>query len=231
MQTIEVSENRFENIEGLNDIQEVADSITAGRKKRLEKKVKSGKGSKRKQAIRKELIAGTRRTLVGGIAQRVKESVTDPKTAPLVPLRPVMIVVLSKKGIKANNKTSTADLANLFYENVVRKDNKNLQHIDINELDEDYAVVALSVVVDAIISFIKSIKDKKKAGETLNKTEEVIATGTEMAEKKIEEGAKDEAAKNVGSKLLFDRKTQIVVIGVVIAVVIGVIYFTKHHKS
>jgi hypothetical protein len=229
MQTIEVSESRFENIEGLNDIQSIEDDITAGRKKRLEKK--AGKGSARKQAKRKELIAGTRRTFVGGIGQRIKESVTDPKTAPLVPLRPVMIAVLSKKGIKANNKTSTADLANLFYENVIRKADKNYDSIDINNMPEDYAAVAITVIVDAIISFVKSIKDKKKAGEKLNKTEETIATGTEIAEKRIEESAKEEAASTVGNKLLFDRKTQIIVIAVIIAVVAVVIYFAKHHKS
>lgn len=149
--------------------------------------------------------------------------------APLRPLRGMMMKALKKEGVYVDKRTSLIDVTNRFYNNIVIKKSKNkLDEIDVYNYEQENIEPALTAIVTGIISFVKSIKDKKKRGEKLNKSEELIAKGTEEAEKKIVEQAKTETATAVGQSLLFNPKTQIII---VIIVVVGIYIFTRMRKS
>lgn len=153
---------------------------------------------------------------------------------PLFPFKAVMVKILKGKGKNVSMKTDMLDVANMFYNDIVRKHDKSFEDIDldtINTTDEHVVGTAIAAVVGGIISFIKAIKKKKAEGKKLTKIEDEVATGTEQVEAQIKSGAKEEAAQQVGAKLLFDRKTQIIVVTVIVVIVIIVIVMRKGLKK
>jgi hypothetical protein len=137
---------------------------------------------------------------------------------PLQPLRPAMVAALKKKGVSVSKKTSLVDVANRFYTHVVKASGNydHLPEIDTTEVTSDHFAVAIGVVVEGIISFFKAAKAKKDRGEKLSKTEEIAAQGTEVATQKIEESVKNEAAQEIGTRVLDNGKTWLLVGGAAI---------------
>jgi hypothetical protein len=248
LESVELPPDSFDEIQGTNDL-EMIDNVTKKRKAKLTKKIAAGKFKGKKLAKKKGIVAGTRMTTFGKIAgvatggASLLASKAGRKTAkkigkavigstvllPLQPLRPVMIKGLKKEGVSASIKTPIIDLANLFYKNVVRKNNSSFEEIDLNNLsdyDGDNFAVAISAVVSGIIAFIKGVKKKKASGAPLSKAEETIAEGTEAVEAKIEESAEDEAASQIGETVmsgaqsLANPKTLLILGAGVLAIVI-----------
>lgn len=242
MEYLEVSPQMYDNIQGTNDLDMVADHISAKRKKKLQKKITAGKFKGKRLKKKQAIVAGTRQTLggrllgvaTGGLSKlTTKAGRTEVKKAgkiavkiaeniallPLLPLLPMMKKTLKQKGVRTGN--TPLEITNAFYTNVVKKTDHLNPDIDLLEIDsKDHLAVAIGAVVSAIIAFVKGIKKKKASGETLSKIEQTIATGTDIAEKVLNEKAQTETATTVGSKLLFDRKTQFLIIGIIAAVVI-----------
>ena len=144
----------------------------------------------------------------------------------------MMVKELNKKGFNLKRRAPIVQVADLFYNNIVRKADKSFEEIDyeMNFRGDDHAAgVAIKAIVDGIISFVKGIKKKKEDGkEKLSKVEESIAVATIQTEKRLKAKAKEETAKEVGKKLLFDKKTQYLIAGaVVMIIVIAVIVVRK----
>jgi hypothetical protein len=227
MESLEVNKDTFDNIQGTNDL-EMIDNVTK----------KAAKKQKRK-ARRKKILGGVLAVATGGVSKLatkkgrkqigsvLKGAAGVSVLLPLVPLRGMMIKALNKEGIVATKRTSTVDLANRFYKNIVQKHDKSYDDMDINTIPPDHVAAAIGIVVTAIISFIKNIKKRKADGEKLSKAEELVAAGTEEAEAKINDSAKGEAATEVGTALLFDRKTQLIIL----AVVAVALYFMFRKRS
>ncbi|MFA7302012.1 MAG: hypothetical protein WC069_06900 [Candidatus Shapirobacteria bacterium] len=214
MESIELNSYDYEQVQGTNDL-EMIDNISKRRKAKLEKKIKAGKFSGKKLKRKQGIVAGTRLTTFGKIAGvatggaslaaskagRVQLKKAAKKAGditkgvagatvllPLVPLRPMMIKALNKEGIVATKRTSTVDLANRFYKNIVRKGNPSFEEIDLNNIesyDDNVIGTAIAAVVSGIIAFVKGIKKRKASGEKLNATDELIEAGVAAIESGI----------------------------------------------
>jgi hypothetical protein len=206
-ESLEVSPDMYDSIQGTNDL-DLIDNVTKKRKAKIAKKIAAGKFKGKKLAKKAGIVAGTRMTTFGKIAgvatggASLVASKAGRKTAkkigkivvgstvllPLQPLKPMMVKALKKQGVSASLKTPLIDVANLFYKNVVRKNNSSFEDIDLNNLDlqDDHVIgAAIGAVVSGIIAFVKGIKKKKASGEKLNLGEELIETETAVIEAQI----------------------------------------------
>lgn len=239
METIEVNDSLYDSIQGSNDL-EVIDNVSKQAKRRatkLQKKATKTTGKKAIRLTKKAKRLSTKGTLLGQVAKgagkvakKIGKTAIQPALLPLIPLKPVMKKALEKKGKKAPQKM--LDLVNAFYNEIVKQSNYDYyENIDLLDIPEgtDYAAVAISTVVSAVLGFIKSLKKKKAEGGALTPLEDTILKGTEQTEEKIREEAKSEAAQTVGEKILFDKKTQMYIIIGIVAIV-GIALYIQRKK-
>lgn len=230
MEYIEVNPDTFDNINSINDL-ETIDHVSKKAKRKaakLTKKASKAKGRKKKRLLRRAKRVETKGTLGERIAKGIKTVVASSTILlPVLPLMPMMKRTLKKKGVSVGK--NPLDIVNAFYKNVVKKskDGGNYEDIDLLDVDEDNLAPAIAAVVSGVIAFIKGIKKKKQSGEKLTVVENVIASGTEEAETQLKAKAQEETAQVVGQKLLFDRKTQFIVIGVVVVVIIIAVIISR----
>lgn len=129
----------------------------------------------------------------------------------LLPVRPQMIAALKIKGIKPPSEMEA--LAESFYNNVVKQsgfdnsvDNNPDGFAHFSEVSREknnfIPPEAVSVIVSAIITFIKGIKEKKEAGKALSKVEKAVDEVSTTAENAAYEGAMDEAQQQVGEQVI-----------------------------
>jgi hypothetical protein len=184
------------------------------------------------------------RQKIGKVAQKAVKLVKtlakniNPLLMPLMPLRPLMRNALKKAGHPVSTKINITDLANQFYQNVVKKSSMKSQfddYPDLNSLDwetENHIVeAAISGIIKGILEFVKGVKAKKASGAKLSPTEETIAGETAKVEALLQAKAKaevsDSAANKVGKALLFDKKTQFIVVGVILVIIVAIILIVK----
>jgi hypothetical protein len=234
MQTIEVSGNDFDNITSFEDLKEkrnIANFQADHAKGKLKKKLKKvGRGV---LAVSTAGLSDKKtRQKYGKAAKKVgkvlKEVALDTTIyAPLVPLVPMMKKALKKKGKPVPKGVN--NITKAFYNEVVTKHgNYDEIHYD-NELEADNIVAeAAAGIVKGVLEFVKGLKQKKANGGKLTPTEDAIVAGTDLAAAKIDESAKDAASTEVGKRILFDRKTQLIIVGVLAVIIAGVWYYRKH---
>jgi hypothetical protein len=164
----------------------------------------------------------------------------NPMFLPLMPLRPLMRKALAKAGHPVSKKINITDLANQFYQYVV-KPTKHYQgegafydEPDLNMLDtpdDNIVEAAVSGIITGILDFIKGIKNKAASGQKLSPLEADIANGTAKVEgllaSKAKEQARTTAANTIGTKILFDNKTHWIIAGVVLAIIVVTIIIIK----
>jgi|WetSurMetagenome_2_1015567.scaffolds.fasta_scaffold02016_9 hypothetical protein len=181
------------------------------------------------------------------VGKVISEVTATTMLAPLLPLMPLMTKELKKK--KVSFKKTPLGIAEAFYKNVVQKHSKangfdsydNIEGLDslmqygLSNFEDNIVEGIVSGLVKGIIEFIKNAKKKKESGQTVSKTEEAVIEATdkviEKATDEIKTGVKEKAAQTVGEKLLFDRKTQLIVVGVVVLIVGIAIYMKTHLKK
>jgi len=155
--------------------------------KTVKKKKLIGKGLKAVGKAGKKVGKGIGKA-AKAVGKVVKAVGQEALVAPLIPLRGVMLKSLDSHGHKTSSKTSTMKLANLFYNEVVRKKDSSYEAIDINNLEDEHIAPAVLAIVTGIIDYIKSLKKKKASGEPLTKAEQEIMKQTENVESKIASG-------------------------------------------
>lgn len=185
-------------------------ATTLGRTKKAARKTKQAK------RVMTKGTAGQR------AKKAIKQTVKKVSLAPLIPLKGVMIAGLKQQGIAVSKRDKIDKIANLFYNHVVRKhhDYEDLAELHFNTYDEDNLAPIVIGVVDAIIDFIKKAKAKKDKGEKLTKLEEVTVKGTEAAETQLTQKAQEAAAQEVGQRILFDSKTQIMIAAAILLLIL-----------
>lgn len=145
----------------------------------------------------------------------------------LSPLKDVMKIALTVVG--ATPPESLPLIAQEFYNKVVtqvttgigpadyKKDAEKIVIAD--KYDEDQNNVK-NIIIDGITSFVRGAKMKSAAGKKLTKVERVIVEGVTAAERSAENEIKRSLAQRVGDKILFDRKTQIIILISITAIII-----------
>jgi len=227
MEAIEVDSQTFEEIEGFEDLEEVEEEAFYNDVDHMSKKRKEKKAARKAKRKAGKGFFGK----VGKVMKKIGAFAGDLTIfAPLAPLRPMMRKMLAKKGKDPGKKTHTGELAKIFYNEVVAKHgNYEEIHCDFDLEPDNIVEAAASGIIKGILEFIKGLKKKKSGGEKLSKVEAEIVSGTEKVEKQIKQGAKDEAATQVGKRILFDKKTQII-IAVVIIAIIGVVWYLRRNN-
>jgi len=207
------------------------------KRKSIRKEVRKAKKDFRKgkitEAELKEKYKKAPRKLRKKLGRAVKRIKTRRKIlfTPLIPLTPVLKKGLRRKGIDTKGM-KFYDVVMAFYNSFVVKASKGTYElIDAEDFYCDYeadtALPVVTAIITGIVSFIKSIKKKKASGEPLTPTEKTIATTTEKVEEIIEEKAKEEIAGEIGERILFDTKTQLMIAGGVILLFVIIKKFGK----
>lgn len=120
----------------------------------------------------------------------------------LAPISPVLKAGLRARGLSTSG--TLQEVAIRFYNEVVRKNSydefntfgsfyDNVEQaqepeVKINNIEP----ATISIIVTAIVSFVKKLKAKKEQGEPLTKTQQKIVDTSDTLNKEIEEVAKDE---------------------------------------
>lgn len=176
-----------------------------GRQRRaLRKKGVSRKQARRtvrkKKIIRKKVGKAARK--VGATAKRVGKTIKRTATAaaltPLLPFKGLMIKELNKKGKPYSKRSKLIDIATAYYKYIVKGNHfedlpddwyeKDLMYFEPPEtFSEDHiAAATITTIVTAIVTFIKSSKNKKEKGLPMTDAEVVAADEAEKFVKKVE---------------------------------------------
>lgn len=144
----------------------------------------------------------------------------------LKPLMPVMNLALKSVG---ESPGKTVDVtAEKFYDKIVRPSGT----IGVMNFSQDYPKItpaqmtinsadnARDTIIDAILSFARTARDKEDAGQPLTGVEKILADGSRVVEKSLTESVKKQASEELGASLLFSRRTQLVVLGVIVGIVL-----------
>lgn len=222
----------------------------AAEAKYLREKASRKGGRKAKRLLRRAgRVEGRKgRSWAGKTVKNIGKVVTAPvRLAALALVKPFekkMRNMLRKRGMAAPKKFK--DVVKTFYNVVVAKKGSNFEPIDFNRYgdwevpasDNVIPLVAaapalvakgaaagkgaplLKVIVDAIVKFFKNALGKAKRGEPMTPVEEEAAKGAAEVEKILEREAKAEASQRVGASLLFDKKTQMIIIIAIVGIVL-----------
>ncbi len=90
----------------------------------------------------------------------LKDAGDNVKYAPLLPFKPMMVLILKKKGEGVTIQTPLKTIAPLFYKRVIKKETK-VNYEEFENLDP----ITISVIVGAILSFLKSKQKDKEEGK------------------------------------------------------------------
>ena len=145
---------------------------------------------------------------------------------PLLPLKPMMIKILNKKGVKRGN--TLKDVANAFYNNVIKphpiaKANTfDYPEHDLDNYTENNIIDVAIDIVEQIISFIKSLKAKAAKGGLLTDIEKDIVGGSDDALAKIDK-KKGEGVKGKPINMKFVGMG----VGALVLIILLVVIFRK----
>lgn len=163
--------------------------------------------------------------------------------APLLPLVPMMNKMLKKKGY--NPPKSMPDKTALFYNKIVRENKtsnyEHLPYIDMSNLETDSVAVAASVMVPAIISFIKTLKSKsekvnaeiQQKGTSVEKLvaeeKQILKEVAKAEEKLIKEEIQNDpmvplAAKPMPLLAFFKSPTGIIIGGIIALIILAKVF-------
>ena len=151
----------------------------------------------------------------------------------LKPLGPVLDLALESVG---ETPGKTIDVtAEKFYNKVVRPSKKtgvmnfamDYPEINTSQMTVDSADNARDTIIDAILAFARTARDKQDAGQPLTGVEKILADGSRVVEQSLTEKAKEEAGRKLGESILFDRRTQFIILGVIVGIILITVAIAK----
>lgn len=179
-----------------------------------------------------------RKTKIGKFLQKIgtgiKKAVTAPGLAILLPFKDAMKQGLIDIGVAPSSEFRT--LVDQFYNFVVRKQPKivgtnfdnGFEELHFSDArDEDHAVGIATAIIDGVISFFKTLRQRQEAGEQLSEREQKLVRSYDQVETQLEASARAEAAEQVGSKILFDGKTQIIIVVAIVGIIALVLWLRR----
>lgn len=163
----------------------------------------------------------------------LKDHIAGKQYEVLKPLKKVMKMALQSIGVSPGKTIDV--VAEQFYNNVIRPSKKtgianfnyDYPELQPSQMTYDFADNAKDVITEAILKFVRVARRKDATGQQLTKVEQILSDGSKIVEKNIEDTAKSQAASKLGESLLFDRKTQFIIIGIIVAIILIVLAFRK----
>lgn len=204
-----------ENLENLN-LKKIGANIKA-KAQNVAKNVKTNV-AKAKENVKKA---------VSTVADKAKELAKKGANAslyiPLLPLRLIMTTALKNKGV-TNPPKDIGELAFMFHKRVIKGENTysfdeaSLYNSDnVDNYNHFIEPATITVIVTAIIQWVKKIKEKKDNNQPLDKEEQVVAEKIDEVEKELDQKIETaEAPKN----WFKDNLPLILIVGAVIVFLI-----------
>lgn len=163
-------------------------------------------------------------TLLKGASNKLSVKAAENQYAVLAPFFPTMREVLKAKGLASPSNND--ELTQLFYNTFVAEKNSNYEPMNFDTMLPSEIYYADEAIVNAVLAYVKTLSDKKAAGEVLPKTQDKIATAGLQVQERLTEVAKQEVNKEVGGFVLGQSKT-ILIIGVAVAALIIYLFLRK----
>jgi len=137
----------------------------------------------------------------------------------LLPFKAGMTGILKSKGITPQNDISK--LAQQFHSVIIEKKSS----YEVYE-PEHIAPMVVGSIINAVIGYFKSLKDKKDKGEVLSPAEEKALANAEAVTSQTIEAVKDEATNEVAKKSFMP-----LIIGAIVALVVIALLVMKSKKK
>ena len=114
-----------------------------------------------------------------------------------------MLNTLNSQGIKISGRAPLADIAKSFFQNIVRRDsfdeNTHFGHGNTMLVQDEYVYlpddvtrvdsidpVTITTIVTSIVKYIKTVRDRKKAGEPITPIQEKVAVLSDKVDKEVQ---------------------------------------------
>lgn len=169
-----------ENLENLN-LKKIGANIKA-KAQNIKKNV-----VKAKENVKKAV--GTVAKQVGELAKKGANALLY---APLLPLRIIMTTALKNKGV-TNPPKDIGELGFMFHKRVIKGENTysfdeaSLYNSDNVDNYNHIEPATITVIVTAIVNWVKKIKEKKENNQPLDKEEQVVAEKIDEVEKELDQ--------------------------------------------
>lgn len=154
-------------------------------------------------------------TLLKGASHPVVVKAEANRYQMLEPLKPLMKEILISKGIAAPD--NTADLARLFYNEIIAKKNTETPPLNFDDLPVENLYHLDESIVNAIVTYANDLALRKQAGEQLPKFADKIATKTMQIKQQLGSEAEKVVAQEVGQTVV---KNSPLIITAVLAVIV-----------
>ena len=164
----------------------------------------------------KDIVKGVLNKAVdgqGGVGQWQAKQDEGIGFSDLTVFRPAMTGALLVKGISPSGNTET--LSRQFYDNVVRSTTPAQNSADAYQTPKE-------IIIDAIVKYFISAKNKKDSGAEMTKIDEIAARGYENAKKSVDETVDESVRQGVGDWIV-DNKGLVIGVGVGIFILIIVL--------
>lgn len=161
-------------------------------------------------------------TLLKGAGSKPSVQAAESKYAVLLPFKGIMTDALTSKGVAA--PSNLEDLIQVFYNNFIAGKMADYDAINFDTLEASHAYHLDEALVEAVITYVKNLADRKASGEVLPKTLDKIATGTQQVQEKLEKAAVTEVKKEIGDVIMENWKW---ILAVIVALIIIVIFLAK----
>ena len=133
----------------------------------------------------------------------------------LQPLAPIMKEALQSKGVYP--PASMDQLTQVFYNNFVAKPGTDYEAQNFEEIDPSTMSHVDESVIDAVVSFLVSVQQRKNQGEILPPVYDRIATGMNQVRGTMEMKAKEQVSQEIGGVFMKPMTWVIIVAIVVVA--------------
>jgi hypothetical protein len=157
--------------------------------------------------------------LKGGSAPAAQKAIQEDYSV-LIPFKPVMQESLKAKGVHAPN--AMPELTQVFYNNVVAKKGSDYEPVNFDDIDTATLYNLDESLVDAVVTYIKDLQDRKNVGETLNPFQDRIATAANKVQGKITEEIKKDVQNDIGATIMNNKW---IFIGAGALVLVVILYF------
>jgi hypothetical protein len=181
-------------------------------------------------------------TIIKGAGSNKGVDIKQDKYGILVPYLPTMISSLKSKGVAiptikgqplsgpnamklgVNENPDIEGVTQLFYNNFVAvKSNYNFdsfEQIDFSMMHPGQAMHLDDAVIDATITYIKSIQDQKNQGKTMPKVLDQMGDQANKVKKNLTKKAKETVAEDVGTKTSMNASAVWLIAGAVILLIV-----------
>lgn len=156
-------------------------------------------------------------TLLKGASNPLSKAAAGNVYAILEPFKTMMQDALTSKGVAAPSDMDT--LTQIFYNTFVAKPGSENEVMNFDTMNPGTMYHVDEAVVNSVVTFVKTLADKKTNGEQLSSIQDKIANIGLKVQSGLTQAATDEVNKKVGEKVTTNSKTILIIAVIAIAII------------